>query len=158
MVDQEFLWAQIHDELDNYFKVRREERVRVVKNTLTPGWIETFPVTGASVLEPWRRDASSAHERWLGTFQSIRRWARVTVVPQGNDLQIEVQVYKELEDLERPTETSAGGLTLRHDDSPEQEQDPSWYEPTKYGWIPLGRDAELERKILSNIVGRLSLP
>lgn len=156
--DQEFLWAQISDELDDYFRVRREERVRVVRNTLTEGWIETYPETGSSVLEPWRHDALTSYEKWLGTFQSIRRWARVTVVPMGDEYQIGVQVFKELEDLEQPTGTSAGGQTLRHDDSPEKVKDPTWYEPERYGWIAIGRDVHLEQRILKNIVARLSNP
>lgn len=156
-VDQELLWSQINDELDDYFKIRRSEQIRIVEDTLTEGWIETYPRTGASILEPWRRDAATPYERWLGTFQSIRRWARVTVVPVDNEFQIEVHVYKELEDLDQPTGTSAGGQVLRHDDSPEDRQSPFWYEPRQYGWIALGRDAALEEKILKNIAARINV-
>ena len=55
----------------------------------------------------------NGYEKWLGTFQSIRRWARVNVVPIGNEFQIEVQVYKELEDLERPADATAGAQAAR---------------------------------------------
>lgn len=158
MVDQDFLWAQIHDELDNYFRIRREERVRLVRNELTSGWIETYPRTGSSILEPWRKDAATKYEKWLGTFQSIRRWARVNVVPNGDGLMIEVFVFRELEDTDQPLVSNAGDAYLRHDSSPEEQQDPGWYQPDRYGWISLGRDPALEARILKNIVARVSSP
>ena len=120
--DNEFVWNQLVDELDNYFKIRREERVRIVDNMLTEGWLETYPVSGSTLLEPWRRDSTPGYERRLATLQSIRRWSRVRVIPATGGFRIEVNVYKELEDLDQPENASAGGSTLRYDDAIDERQ------------------------------------
>ncbi|MCA9104305.1 MAG: hypothetical protein KDA83_02690 [Planctomycetales bacterium] len=154
--DSELIWNQLVDELDDYFKIRREERVRIIENVITEGWIETFPTSGSTWLEPWRKDSSPGYERWLATFQSIRRWARVRLIPAPGGYRIEVAVYKELEDLEQPMNASVGGATLRHDNSREREDDPLRIGPDQMGWIPLGRDEQLEQRILGNLLSRLS--
>ena len=38
--DREFLWNQLVDTMDNYFRIEREERVRLVGGVLTEGQIE----------------------------------------------------------------------------------------------------------------------
>src|SRR5262245_3588233 len=51
-LDREFLWNQTVDAVDDYFRIEREERVRLVAGVLTEGRIETFPVTGSTLFEP----------------------------------------------------------------------------------------------------------
>ena len=156
--DTEFVWNQIIDELDNYFKIRREDRVRIIDNVLTEGWVETYPKAGSTLLEPWRKDSMPGYERRLATLQSIRRWARVRVIPATGGFRIEVNVFRELEDLDQPENSYAGNELLRYDDSMDSTNNNPRIGPDAYGWISIGRDTALEQRILSNVLGRLTTP
>jgi hypothetical protein len=37
------------DAVDDYFRIEREERVRLIGGVLTEGRIDTFPITGSTV-------------------------------------------------------------------------------------------------------------
>ena len=102
VADRDLLWDQVVDALDDYFMIQREERVRQVGDVLLEGRIETFPVGGATLLEPWRKDSTPGPERLQSTLQSIRRRAVVRVTPTGGGYFIDLAVYKELEDLASP--------------------------------------------------------
>src|SRR4051794_13544809 len=39
-VDREFLWNQTVDAVDDYFRIEREDRVRLIGGVLTEGWID----------------------------------------------------------------------------------------------------------------------
>jgi hypothetical protein len=155
MMDRWYLMDQISDELDNYFRIYREERIRVIDGILTEGWIETHPQIGGTLMEPWKKDSTPGFERTLATLQTIRRFAKVRVIPFGNSYQIDLKVFKELEDLERPVGSPFGGATTRqyHTLGPLSNEAPLAY--SSKGWIPLGRDFALEQTILSNIQSRL---
>lgn len=156
VVDSNFLWEQLSDELDNYFKIRREERVRVIGNKLTQGWIETFPTSGSTILEPWRKDSTHGFEKWQSTLQTIRRWARIRVIPSTGGFLVEVNVFKELEDLDQPQNSAVAGEVRRYDNSLRRPEKDTLVDTGSYGWIPLGRDFSLEQKILANVNGRLT--
>ena len=49
-VDREWVMDAVSDELDNYFRIYREERIRLVDNIVTEGWIETHPQIGSTAL------------------------------------------------------------------------------------------------------------
>ena len=155
MMDRWYLMDQISDELDNYFRIYREERIRVIDGILTEGWIETHPQIGGTLMEPWKKDSLPGFERNLATLQTIRRFAKVRVIPFGNNYQIDLKVFKELEDLERPIGSPFGGAITRqyHTLGPLSDEAPLGY--TSKGWIPLGRDFALEQTILANIQSRL---
>ena len=59
-MDRELLWNQTVDAVDDYFRIEREERVRLIGGVLTEGRIDTFPTIGSTILEPWRRDSTPA--------------------------------------------------------------------------------------------------
>ena len=145
-------WEKIVDVVDNYFRIERERRVQMVGKVLTEGRIDTFPQTGASVLEPHLSDSVGMSSRWESTFQTIRRRAEVRVIPEASGYLVDIIVTKELEDLPQPEQATAGGATFRHDNSlpPRHRESVS---RTHYAqqWIPLGRDLALEQKILSEI-------
>ncbi len=156
--DREFAMDQVSDEVDDYFQIRREQRIALMDNVLMEGWIETQPKIGASVFEPWRRDAATLEERRLGTLQTIRRWAKVRVIPDGQGYLIDVKVYKELEDRHPPDHSVVTSGLPRHDlamdslqDSAANFQDAN----SKLRWFSIGRDIELEQKMLRNIEQRL---
>jgi len=78
-LDREFLWNQTADAVDDYFRIEREDRVRLIAGVLTEGRIDTFPTIGSTVFEPWRTDSTMGYEKLHATLQSIRRRATVRV-------------------------------------------------------------------------------
>ncbi len=156
MLDRALVMDEVSDELDNYFRIFKEERIRIVDSVMTEGWIETHPRIGGSVLEPWNRDSTAGFERWHSTLQTIRRFAKVRVIPTAGNYQIDVRVYKELEDLAQPLNSSVRGLQSRYDNSLDADNIPIIVPQKNLGWIPLGRDLSLEQQILRNVQARLS--
>ncbi|MDB2686823.1 hypothetical protein N9Y42_06385 [Mariniblastus sp.] len=155
MLDRWLVMEQISDELDNYFRILREERIRMHDGILSEGRIETHPKIGSTLLEPWRRDSVVGFERLHATLQTVRRFAKVRVVPAGDHYQIDLQVFKELEDLPQPVGSGISGQILRHDSSLDIDQELPELAKAGNGWIPLGRDVLLEQQILRNIQTRL---
>ena len=156
--DREFLWNQLVDTIDDYFRIQREERVRLIGGVLTEGQIETLPQPGATILEPWRGDSTHGFERRYATLQSIRRRAVVHVRPQtdGGYL-VDVAVYKELEDVSQPEYSTISVEGLRHDETLKRPERARGFGPTTLEWIPVGRDMALEQRILTELRGRLGV-
>ena len=146
----------VSDEIDNYFKIAREERIALHDGIMTEGWIETAPRLGSTVLEPWHRDSTPGFEKLHSTLQTIRRHAKIRVIPTGNQYLLDVKVYKELEDLPQPLGAGIGGRLIRHDialDIDRENVDPN---QQNNGWVPLGRDLSLEQTILHNLQARIT--
>ena len=156
VADREFLWSQIVDTVDDYFKIAREQRVRPVGDVLLEGRIETYPTDGSTLLEPWRKDSTPGFEKLHATLQTIRRYAVVRVVPTDGGYLVEVTVQKELEDLPRPENATAGRAAVRHGSAPIPNQGPASDIPAARSWIPIGRDVSLEQRILHQIQGRVA--
>jgi hypothetical protein len=174
-VDRDFMWDQLVDVVDDYFKIEKEDRVRLVGNEPTPGRIDTFPLTGATLLEPWHRDTVNCYERLESTLQSIRRRAFVDVTPyplgaaNPQGYLVDVTVIKELEDVALPIRASAGAATFRYDTSLQRDTEfnvdpnripgdparPNGPRSQPAGWIPLPRDTILEQVMLAKIQSRL---
>ena len=167
----EVVWCQLVNVTDDFFKIRSEQRVVFAQGIPTEGLITTFPQTGATLLEPWRGDSVGFHERLESTLQSIRRIASIRLIPDPGGWRVEVAVQKELENLRKPMHATAGGATFRNDDSLYRygtplpvlgqrvgDQPRPVATPTRTdGWIPLGRDSLLERKILDKVLIRLGV-
>ncbi len=154
--DRDVLWDQISDTLDNYFTIQREERVRQIGDVLLEGRIETFPTGGATVLEPWRKDSTPGFERAQSTLQSIRRRATVRVTPTGGGYLVDVAVQKELEDMISPQRATVGRTRVRYETTLDRNEDHLGADAYTLGWIPLGRDASLEQRILQEIRERMT--
>jgi hypothetical protein len=171
-LDAELLWTKMVDVTDDFFKVHSEQRVVFANGVPTEGRIDTFPQTGATVLEPWRGDSVGWDERWESTLQSIRRIATMRVSPDAAGWRVEVVVDKELEYLPRPMRATTGGASFRNDDSLYRygtplptlgqqvgDQPRPVASPTpNLGWIPLGRDPKLEQKMLGRLLAKLGVP
>ena len=153
--DRTLVMDQVSDELDDYFRIYKEEQIRIVDNVMTEGWIETHPQIGGTIFEPWRKDSTRGFERLHSTLQTIRRFAKVRVIPTGNSYLVDVKVYKELEDKQFPQYSTFSGRQLRHDNSLDIDRNEIDIVETE-GWIPLGRDFSLEQRILRNIQSRIS--
>ena len=155
--NQDLAWEQIVDVVDDYFRVERESRVQAVGNVVTEGRIDTFPQVGATWLEPHRPDSAGWDNRWESTFQTIRRRAVLRVIPQQGGYLIDAVVNKELEDLPRPENSTAGAATFRHDNSLPSRLD-EMVSRTRFSknWIPLGRDCMVEQQLLAEIRERVA--
>jgi len=141
-------WEATVRAVDEFFEINEENRLA--------RRITTEPVTGATVFEPWRGDSVGFDQRLESTLQTIRRFAiaRVEPLPDGG-YGIDVQVFKELEDLDRP-EKQTGGLATFPQDSPVvRSREIIGPVPTPIGWIPKGRDPDLEQRILRHIRAEL---
>jgi len=144
-------WETVVDVMDDYFRIRDEEPVRLIGNTLTEGRLETFPEIGATVFEPWRGDSAGRYERVESTLQTIRRRAVVRVIPAEQGYWVDVAVFKELEDVLRPEHSTAGAATLRYDTSLTRVVNPVGQQSVHQGWIAQGRDTALEQRILGQL-------
>jgi hypothetical protein len=156
--DGDFFWDTLVDVMDDYFTIDHEDRVHLVGNVLTEGRIDTFPETGSTWLEPWRRDSANSYEKLESTLQSIRRQALVRIIPSQGGYLVDLAVFKELEDVARPDFATTGGATFRNDNSLDRTELPVGERFTTQGWIAQGRDAALEQQILCQLKGRLSMP
>jgi hypothetical protein len=156
VTDHEFVWNEIVDTVDDYFPIAREERVRILGNVMTEGRIDTQPTTGATVLDVFRKDRTKGFETWHGTFQSIRRQAEIRVLPSQQGYGVNVIVRKELEDLDRPEMSLVDASAFRHDGSLVRPGGSRLGGSTTLGWIPVGRDVDLEQKILADLYARLN--
>ena len=151
-----FVWSQVIDAVDDYFRIVRETPVQNADGFILDGRVETAYSIGASCFEPWRKDSTPGFERWQGTLQSIRRRAIVTVRPRGPAYTVEVVVQKDLEDVWRAISSTQSSIGIRHDSSIETRGQLVEGAPETLGWIPLGRDSSLEQVILSDIFGRIT--
>ena len=78
-------------------------------------------------------------------------------MPVASGYSIEVSVFKELEDVNRPEHSTVGASTPRHDGSLVRDSKDQEEKTVTLGWIALGRDATLEQEILANISSRLAV-
>lgn len=155
--NQDLAWEQIVDVVDDYFRVERESRVQTVGNVVTEGRIDTFPQVGATWLEPHRPDSTGWDNRWESTFQTIRRRAVLRVIPQQGGYLVDAVVNKELEDLARPENSTAGAATFRNDNSlPSRLNETVTRTRFSKNWIPQGRDIMVEQQLLAEIRERVS--
>ena len=154
--DHEFAWETVVDVIDDYFKIKQEEPVRLVGNVVTEGRLDTFPEVGSTLFEPWRHDSVGSYEKLESTLQSIRRTAtvRVTPAPTQNGYLVDVAVFKELEDVVRPAHATAGAATFRYDSSLTRVVSPVGEQEINEDWIPLGRDTSLEQRIIGHLLAR----
>ena len=155
-VDRDFLWNELAATVESYgFRIEREERPRQIGDVLVEGRLETFPVDSPTLFEPWRRGASPGFERLESTLQSIRRRAVVRVIPDASGFLVDVAVFKELEDVQRPERATAGAATFRNDSSLERFTEPVAGEAPTRGWISRGRDTVLEQEIIAELQARM---
>ncbi|MEL6106751.1 MAG: hypothetical protein AAFU85_11960 [Planctomycetota bacterium] len=152
----QFVWSQVIDTLDDYFRIAREQPVQNSSTLLMDGRAETSYRAGASLAEPWRKDSTAGFEALQSTLQSIRRKAIVTVQPRGAGYTLQVIVHKELEDTDRTQYATETTATRRHDGTLVRRDDGNDDNPQTLGWISLGRDTSLEQRILRDIFDRVT--
>jgi hypothetical protein len=155
-INPEFLWFQIVDAVDDHFKIQNEQWVRRDNQQMLEGRLTSYPQVSGTTFEPWKNDTARGFERLQSTIQTIRRTATVRVTPDESGYTIEVNVLKEKEDVDQAQASTAGSSTQRHDGTIVRNENQQRQLPTTLGWFEIGRDAELERKIMQGILGRIS--
>lgn len=158
-LDRDFVWEQVVDVVDDYFKIEKEIRPKLVGDLLTEGMLETYPRGSSTMFEPWGKDTVTRYDRWEATLQSMRRLCRVRVSPtETGYYAVEVQVLKQLEDVPRPESgaiSMANAQALRNDNSLQRVTNPIGGQEPTIGWIDKGRDPTLEQVMLAQIQARL---
>ena len=158
--NEDFVWNQIVDTIDDYFRIRREQRPYLEGGVLARGIIETRPQPAATYFEPWRQDSAPGYERLHATLQTIRRQATVVVSPTASGYQLEVVVRKFIEDLAQPLHSTVSGIPLRHNDGfldrPNSVGSGYVDGTDATNWINIGRDVALEQQILLHIQKRIT--
>jgi hypothetical protein len=166
VADRDFAWDQLVSVVDEYFKVEHEERVRLAGDILTEGRIDTYPLTGATLFEPWHGDSVTNRDRLESTLQSIRRRCFIRVIPEQASYLIDLEIFKELEDLPRPLMSTAGAATFNTSAADDRGSQPlpSFTQlggvrpgPRPINWIRQGRDVNLEQVMLAKIQARLAV-
>ena len=155
-----FVWSQVIDTIDDYFKIAREQPVQNSPVMVLDGRVETTYQVGGSVAEFWKKDSTAGFEAVHSTLQSIRRKATVTVRPRGAGYIVEVIVQKDLEDTNRTQYATETTASRRHDGTivrqPGGQLNGRGNVPQTLGWISLGRDTSLEQRILRDIFARVT--
>jgi hypothetical protein len=138
------VFERVLDVIDDYFEIAYANRY--------DGRIETFPRIAPGLEQFWRPGSPDWYQRVLATFQTIRHRAFVQIqLADDGGYFIQVLVFRELEDLPRPTHRTAGAAAFRSDNTVERQFeviDPGVFQP---GWIPIGRDHHLEHAIVQKI-------
>ena len=154
--NDQFVWSQVIDAVDDYFRIAREQPVQNADGIIMDGHLETVYKTGSSILEPWQKDSTAGFERLQSTLQSVRRKATVIVRPRGAAYTLEVVVLKDLEDTDRSQNSTEINAVQRHDGTLLRKDNAIDNSPRTLGWIPLGRDTSLEQVILRDIFARIT--
>jgi hypothetical protein len=154
VIDEDFLWRMIVDTVDDHFRIDVEQPISV--NGAPEGNLVTYPEISGTSLEPWRRDTARGFERLQSTFQTIRRTASVRVIRQSSGYRISVEVVKEQEDVDQSQFAAAGASSQRHDGTVIRMGNEARQMPLTLGWYEIGRDLDLERRILEGILGRIT--
>ena len=155
LLDRMLVMDEVSDEVDNFLPILKEERPRLIDGLLSEGWIETRPTIGSPIFEAWKRDSRPGFEKLHATLQTIRRFAKVRVIPTGENYLVDLKVYKELEDLQQPLNSTVSGRPLRFDNTLDKEFQ-ELFDVVNRGWIPLGRDYALEQTMLQGISARFA--
>lgn len=155
-VAPDFLWEQIVDSIDDYFRIDYESPVRRTETFWQPGTLETFPEISGTTLEPWRGEAARGYQRLQSTIQTIRRTATVEVAPVEAGYALSIKVVKEQEDVDQSQFAAAGAAAQRHDGALIENSEQVRQMPITLGWFEIGRDTELERRIMADILGRIT--
>jgi len=158
IADPQCAWETVVGVVSAYFRVEREEPVRMIGNTLTEGCITTFPEVSPTIFEPWRHDTVDPRQRIENTLQSMRRRAVVRVIPAQGGHWVDLSVFKELEDVARPEHATAGAATLRYDSTLTRVENPVAGQQMTQGWISQGRDASMEQYIIGDLLSRCGQP
>ena len=139
------VYEKLLDILDRYWEIADENRYG--------GRIVTIPRTEPGLERSLVPGSPSFEERLYATLQSVRWYAiaQIEVADDGGFF-VDVKIFKELEDVPRPSRSTAGAAVFRSDNVVERQFEVIDVAPPQSGgWIPIGRDCKLEQVILQRI-------
>src|SRR5262249_8573023 len=138
------VFSNVYNAVNYYFPIAR--------SNIYAGTIESEPVVTAGFWDAARYDFYSFRQFFEASLQTERRIVLVTITPAtSGGYFVDLQVLKQLEDNNRPRPVNAGGSTYRYEAPFEKVYDVVDLPTFSRGWIPLGRDHELEQLILKRI-------
>ena len=137
------LFEKILDVVDDDFEIAYANRY--------DGRIEAEPKIAPGLEQPWKAGSPSLFSRALYTCQTYRYRTFVLIRPANQGYTVNVTVFKELEDLPKPTRDTAGGAAFRADASVDRQFEIVDPAVASHVWIPKGRDVPLEQKILRKV-------
>lgn len=148
--DFDVVWNKTVAQVNRHFPMASENRLaRTIRSD--------SDMTG-TLIEPWTGDSATFRDRLEATLQTIRKFAVVHVDPgPAGGYLIKVEVYKELEDMTKPASQPAGRAAYYNDFPVNRTREVVGTIPTPLGWIPKGRDTNLEQWILREIKDALQL-
>lgn len=148
--DFEVVWSKTVAEVNRHFPIASENRLART--------IRSDSEMSGTLIEPWTGDSVTFRDRLEATLQTVRKFAVVHVdpAPEGGYL-IRVEVHKQLEDLTKPVSQPAGRAAFYNDFPVNRTREVVGVIPTPLGWIPMGRDTNLEQRILADIRDALLL-
>ncbi len=144
--NEELVWERAIDVLHDFnFEIERENRLAKV--------VQTSPKVGASLFEPWHKDAVGYSSRLEGTLQSVRRTVQISMQQneQGGGYLVTVAAYKEKEDLPGIAANSPGAATFEESKPLNRDLNPVVGQSSPSRWIPAGRDPLLEQAIIAKL-------
>ena len=102
--------------------------------------------------QPWKLGSPDFHQRLVASFQTIRHRAVIVISPAADGgYFIDVKVFKELQDLPRPSRATAGAAAFRSAPTVEREYEVIEVGQFENGWIPIGEDVLMEQDILDRL-------
>lgn len=164
--DAQWLWDAAVDVLDNYYQIEVENPIRTYERVgqngqtyvyQTEGRIDTKPSIMGGCQEFWRKNRADCGNRLFATLQTVRSTAVMRITPEANGFFVYLTVYDELEDMPKPIGSRVGYNLNFNDDLTQLSQPTGEYSASK-GWITIGRDEDLERRIMKELAWRVMNP
>jgi hypothetical protein len=116
------------------------------------GRIETYPRIAPGLEQPFKPGSPDYDERLLATLQTIRYRAVVLIqVAENGGYFVDVKVFKDLEDLPRPSAVRTGSAAFQGDVIIDRDTIVVNEALPEAGWIPVGRDVKFEQVILQRL-------
>lgn len=141
---------------DASLEVLRRHRFPLDRVDRRNGVITTVPVTSQSFFEFWRTDVNTPFDLLEASLRTVRRAAVVEFVPgpDAPDPTVQVTVRREtFATPERQFNNSASTLQIYGSTLPGVQGERRVTSTYDY-WIPDGRDAAMEERILTRILAR----
>src|SRR5215831_15355410 len=127
------LFEQVIDVVDDYFDI--------AESNMYAGLIRTHPRVAPGLEQFFRAGSPDFDQRLLATLQSIRHYAVVKIDgARDGGYWVDVKVFNELENVERPLRATAGAAAFRSDNTLDREYEVVEEVPHSGGWIPIGED------------------
>ena len=135
---------KVIDILDDYYDIAEVNAFA--------GLIRTHPRISPGLEQLFKPGSPDFDQRLLATLQSIRHYAVVKIDgARDGGFWVDVRVFNELENVERPLRATAGAAAFRSDPTVDRQYEVIEEMPLSGGWIPIGEDVPMEQEILARI-------